>query len=83
MKVIKMLDHMRNMHYEIGDFLGGEEETDTIRSMTIENHILHIYTGNQDFEYPLKGGEWAKFEDGSSIQFETEDDDVADDAGTE
>jgi hypothetical protein len=82
MKVIKYISG--DMIYEEGDFFGGDTENDVIKGMFIANlgHTLDIFT-NHTHSIPIKMGDWAKFEDGTSLTFDQEEDDVADDAGTE
>lgn len=70
MNVIKFIS--KGITYEIGDFYGGDGEADVIRHMEVINHILHITT-NHTHEVAVQHGDWAKFKDGTSMQFDYED----------
>lgn len=59
--------------YEIGDFFGGDGEQDVIKSMHIDNHRL-IITTTHEHDFPIQGGTWVKFMDGTSFTFEDEED---------
>lgn len=72
MKVTKFIG--RGMTYEVGDFYGGDGEDDVIRSMTIEGWMLTIQT-NHAHEISIQGGDWAKFDDGTDMLFEDEEED--------
>jgi hypothetical protein len=67
MNVTKLIS--RGMTYEIGDFYKGDGENDVIRKMEIVNHLLFITTDHNHI-VPVQFGDWAKFEDGTSMTFD-------------
>ena len=75
MRVIKFISK-GGMTYEVGDFYGGDGEDDVIRFMVMEGWTLKINT-NHTHDISIQDGDWAKFDDGTDMLFEEDEDDSA------
>lgn len=72
MRVVKLI--RKDIIYEQGDFFGGDGENDVIRSIEMTDHEFHIIT-NHTHTTAVQLGDWVKFEDGTSMMFDEEDED--------